>query len=81
MRRYTKLTNLYPDSSRKIERSSTSAQLEMKKREVTTDSEEIKRIIRDYIMNNSMAINWLTWKKMDRSSLKFNLPRLNKEEI
>ena len=31
LRRYTKLTNLYPDLSRKHERRNKSAQLEMKK--------------------------------------------------
>ena len=32
-------------------------------------------------MNNYMAIKWITWKKMDRFLEKFNLPRLNQEEI
>ena len=29
-------------------------------------------------MNNSMSIKWITWKKWTE---KFNLPRLNQEEI
>lgn len=32
-------------------------------------------------MSNHMAIKWITWKKWDRFLEKFNLPRLNKEEI
>ena len=32
-------------------------------------------------MNNYMAMKWITWKKMDRLLEKFNLPRLNQEEI
>ena len=44
----------------------------MKKGEITTDSAEIQRIIRDY-----MAIKWITWKKWTDSYL----PRLNQEEI
>ena len=31
-------------------------------------------------MNNSMTIKWITWKKQ-RLLEKFNLPRLNQEEI
>ena len=32
-------------------------------------------------MNNYMAIKWITWKRNDRFLEKFNLPRLNQEEI
>ena len=32
-------------------------------------------------MNDYMAIKWITWKKWDRFLEKFNLPRLNQEEI
>ena len=32
-------------------------------------------------MKNYTAINWITWKKMDRFLENFNLPRLNQEEI
>ena len=31
------------------------------KREITTDSAEIQRIIRDFMINY-MAIKWITWK-------------------
>ena len=47
------------------------------KGEITTDNEEIQRIIRDYyeqLHGNKMD-------KMDRLLEKFNLPRLNQEEI
>ena len=50
------------------------------KGEVTTDNAEIKRIIRDYneqLYGNEMV----NLEKMGRALLKFNLPRLNQEEI
>ena len=50
------------------------------KGEVTTDNAEIHRIIRDYyeqLYGNKMD----NLQKMDRSLEKFNLPRLNQEEI
>ena len=50
------------------------------KGEVTTDSAEIKRILRDYyeqLYDNKMD----NWEEMDRFLEKFNLPRLNQEEI
>ena len=33
------------------------------KGEVTTDNAEIQRIIKETIMNNHMAIKWITWTK------------------
>ena len=50
------------------------------KGEVTTDSAEIQRIIRDYyeqLHGNKMD----NLEEMDRFLEKFNLPRLNQEEI
>ena len=50
------------------------------KGEVTTDNAEIQRIIRDYyeqLYGNKMD----NLKEMDRFLEKFNLPRLNQEEI
>ena len=50
------------------------------KGEVTTDNEEIQKIIRDYykqLYGNKMD----KLEEMDRSLEKFNLPRLNQEEI
>ena len=50
------------------------------KGEVTTDNAEIQRIIRDYyeqLYGNKMD----NLEEMDRFLEKFNLPRLNQEEI
>ena len=50
------------------------------KGEVTTDNAEIQRIITDYyeqLYDNKMD----NLEEMDRFSEKFNLPRLNQEEI
>ena len=52
----------------------------MKKGEVTTDNAEIQRIKRDYyeqLYGNKMD----NLEEMDRFLEKFNLPRLNEEEI
>ena len=50
------------------------------KGEVTTDNAEIQRIIRDY--NEQLYGNKMdNLEEMDRFSEKFNLPRLNQEEI
>ena len=52
----------------------------MKKGEVTTDHAEIQRIIRDYceqLYGNKMD----NTQEMDRFLEKFNLPRMNQEEI
>ena len=49
--------------------------------EVTTDSAEIQRIIKDYyerLYDNKMDNQM---EEMDRFSEKFNLPRLNQEEV
>ena len=50
------------------------------KKEVTTDNAEIQRIIRDYyeqLYGNKMD----NLEEMDRFLEKFNLPRLNQEEM
>ena len=52
----------------------------MKKEEVTTDNAEIQRIIKDYyeqLYGNTMD----NLEEMDRFLEKFNLLRLNQEEI
>ena len=52
----------------------------MKEREVTTDNAEIQRIIRDYygkLYGNKID----NLEEMDRFLERFNLPRLNQEEI
>ena len=54
--------------------------LEMKKERLTTDNAEIQRIIRDYyeqLYGNKID----NLEEMDRVLEKFNLPRLNQEEI
>ena len=51
-----------------------------KKGEVTTDNAEIQRLVRDYyeqLYGNKMD----NLEEMDRFLEKFNLPRLNQEEI
>ena len=50
------------------------------KEEITIDNAEIQRI-EETIMKNYMAINWITWKKIDRFLENVNLLRLNQEEI
>ena len=74
-----KLTSLQPDSSRKKQKNQIN-KIRNEKGEFTTDNAEIPRIIRDYYeqlygkkMNNL--------EEMDRFLEKFNLPRLNQEEI
>ena len=71
------MTNLSPDSSRKKNQIN---KIRNEKGEVTTDSTEIQRIIRDYyeqLYGNKMD----NLEEMDRFLEKFNLPRLNQEEI
>ena len=73
-----KLTNRQPYSSRKKEKSQIN-KIRNEKGEVTTDNEEIQRIIRDYyeqLYDNKMD----NLEEMDRLFKKFNLPRLNQEE-
>ena len=56
-----KLTNLYPDSSRKKDKNQIN-RIRNEKEEVTTDNAEIQRIIRDY-SGQPKAIKWIPWKK------------------
>ena len=67
-----KLTNLQPDQSRK--KKNQVNKIRNDKGEVTIDNGKIQRIIRDYYEQ-------LHGNKMDRFLEKFNLPRLNQEEI
>ena len=48
MKRETKIVNPLPGSSRKKGGGFKSIKLEIKKREVTTDTTELQRILRDY---------------------------------
>ena len=73
------MTNLWPDSSRKRKKNQIN-KIRNEKGEVTTDNVEIQRIIRDYykqLYGNKMD----NLEEMDRFLEKFNLPRLNQEEI
>ena len=73
------MIKLYPDSSRKREKNQIN-KIRNEKGEVTTDNAEIQRIIRDYyeqLYDNKMD----NLEEMDILLEKFNLPRLNQEEI
>ena len=73
------MTNLFPDSSRKKEKNQIN-KIRNEKEEVTIDNAEIQRIIRNYyeqLYGNKMD----NLEEMDRFLEKFNLPRLNQEEI
>ena len=73
------MTNLWPDSSRKRKKNQIN-KIRNEKGEVTTDNVEIQRIIRDYykqLYGNKMD----NLEEMDRFLEKFNLLRLNQQEI
>ena len=74
------MTNLWPDSSRKKREKNQINKIRNEKGEVTTDNVEIQMIIRDYyeqLYGNKID----NLEEMDRFLEKFNLPRLNQEEI
>ena len=73
------MTNLWPDSSRKKEKKQIN-KIRNEKGEVTTDNGEIQRIIRDHYeqLYGNKTDNL---EEVDRFLEKFNLPRLNQEEI
>ena len=73
------MTNLYQTHEEKREKNQIN-KIRNEKGEVTTDSAEIQRIIRDYYeQHNGNKMDKL--EEMDRFLDKFNLPRLNQEEI
>ena len=52
----------------------------MKKERLQQEMQKYTGLL-EAIMNNYTGIKWITWKKMERFLEKFNLPRLNQEEI
>ena len=74
-----KLTSLQLDSSRKKERRIKSTKLEMKKERLQQNA-EIQRIIRDYY-EQQYGNKTDNLEEMDRFLEKFNLPKLNQEEV
>ena len=74
-----KLTNLFQSHQEKREKNQIN-KVRNEQGEVTTDNAEIQRIIRDYYEQlYGKKIDNL--EEMDRFLEKFNLPRLNQEEI
>ena len=43
--------------------------------------DKLQQTMQETIMNNYMATKWITWEKWTGSQKKFNLPRLNQEEV
>ena len=74
------LFRLKKKKERETERRIKWTKLESKKEKLTTDSAELQRIMRDYyeqLYGNKMG----NLEEMDRFLEKFNLSRLNQEEI
>ena len=71
---------LAPDSSIKKREKHQINKIRNEKGEVTTDNAEIQRIIRDYY-EKAYGNKTDNLEEMDRFLEKFNLPRLNQEEI
>ena len=79
LKRETGLINLQPDSSRK-KRESTQISKTRNKKEVTTDSTEIPRIIRDYC--EQLYVHKMdNLEEMEKFLERYSLPRLPQEEI
>ena len=79
LKRSTKLINPQPDLSRKKERTQIN-KIRNEKGEVTTDITEIQRILRDYYMQ-LYANKTENLEEMDKFLEKYDLPRLNQDEI
>ena len=75
------LINHQPDASRKKRGGGfKSIKFELKKEKFTTDTAEIQRIIRKYY-KQLYANKMDKPEEMDKFILKYNIPRLNQEEI
>ena len=80
MRRQTKLANVLARLIKKEREKNQINKIRNEKGEVTPDNAEMQRVIRDYYEQlYSNKIDNL--EEMDRCLEKFNLPRLNQEEI
>ena len=73
------MTNLQPDSSRKKGKNQIN-KIRNEKEEITIDNAEIQRIVRDY-QEQLYGKKVDSLEEMDRFLEKFNLSRLNQEEI
>ena len=80
MRRKTKLINHYPDSSRKKREKTQINRIRNEKGEITIDTAEIQRITRDYY-KQLYASKMDNLEEMHKVLERYNLPRLNQEEI
>ena len=79
LKRSTKLINPQPDLSRKKERTQIN-KIRNEKGEVTTNTTEIQRIIRNYSMQ-LYANKMENLEEMDKFLEKYNFPRLNQDKI
>ena len=80
LEKINKIDNPLPRLTKKKRQKYQTNKIRNEKGEVTIDNAEIQRIIRDYfeqLYGNKM----LNLEEMDRFLQKFNLPRLNQEEI
>ena len=73
------MINHSPDSSRERERTQIN-KIRNEKGEITTDTAEIQSILRDYCKQH-YANKMDNLKEMDKFLERYNLPRLNQEEI
>ena len=75
-----KIGKTFPDSSRKKVKNQIK-KIRNEKRKVTIDNAEIQRIIREYYEQQLYGNEIDNLEEMDRFLEKFNLPRLNQEEM